>query len=310
MTARPVEAQRLALLRRQIAWAEEKTSFYREAFARAGVGPADIRSFADMDRLPLLECAAQEGASAPFFMLALPLSGLLRMSVLHDAAGDPGRPHFYTRGDVARQVRTAAELFTACGVNRASTVLLAGDFADSRMLDLQYALDMIGALTLPLGISPDAERMTAALRGAVPDTLVVWEEALPGLAAALRVRGIVAQRLVTVGTRIAPTKESRSLSAEIAAQHMHILSNAALGATVGYSRAGENGIRLEERLFFAEVLDAAGRSHIEDGAVGELVLSTLTAEAMPVLRYRTGLKARLERRVRDAAEIGLYIMEV
>ena len=52
------EEQRLALLLRQIKWAEEKTAFYRDTFARAGIRAASVTSFADMARLPFLECAA------------------------------------------------------------------------------------------------------------------------------------------------------------------------------------------------------------------------------------------------------------
>ena len=290
------EEQRLSLLLRQIKWAEEKTAFYRAAFERAGVSAASVSSFAEAARLPLLECAEEEGADAPFFMLTLPLSGLLRMSVLHDDAGR-GRIHCYTQGDVARQVQTVTDMLAACGVNRASTVLLAGDFADSRMLDLQYALDGIGAAVLPCGGGAAAAQVLCA---AVPDTIIVWEHEL--LALEKYLGGIAVHRLITVGTHIAPQQASRALAERMGARHTHIFTLAQMGALIGAACTVGAGIPLEERLFYAEVIDKAGHSSREDGAHGELVLSTIAAEAMPVLRYRTGLHVRL---VRESTQISI-----
>lgn len=290
------EEQRLALLLRQIKWAEEKTAFYRAAFERAGVSATSISSFADVARLPFWEHAKEEGADAPFFMLTLPLSGLLRMSVLHDEAG-LGSIHCYTQGDVARQVQTAVDMLTACGVNRASTVLLAGDIADSRTLDLQYALDALGAAVLPCG---EAETAAQLLRAAVPDTIITWEHELPALEKYLG--DIAVHRLITVGEHIAPQMASRALAERMGARHAHIFTLAQMGALIGAACTAGAGLHLEERLFYAEVIDEAGHSSRADGACGQLVLSTIAAEAMPVLRYRTGLHVRL---VRESTQISI-----
>ena len=290
------EEQRLALLLRQIKWAEEKTAFYRAAFERAGVSATSISSFADVARLPFWEHAKEEGADAPFFMLTLPLSGLLRMSVLHDEAG-LGSIHCYTQGDVARQVQTAVDMLTACGVNRVSTVLLAGDIADSRTLDLQYALDALGAAVLPCG---EAETAAQLLRAAVPDTIITWEHELPALEKYLG--DIAVHRLITVGEHIAPQMASRALAERMGARHAHIFTLAQMGALIGAACTAGAGLHLEERLFYAEVIDEAGHSSRADGACGQLVLSTIAAEAMPVLRYRTGLHVRL---VRESTQISI-----
>ena len=291
------EEQRLSLLLRQIKWAEEKTAFYRSAFERAGVSVASVSSFAEAARLPLLERAEEEGAGAPFFMLTLPLSGLLRMSLLHDDSG-AGRIHCYTQGDVARQVQTVTDMLAACGVNRANTVLLVGDFTDSRMLDLQYALDALGAAVLACG--GGAETAALLLRAAVPDTIIVWEHEL--LALEKYLGDIAVHRLITVGTHIAPQQASRALAERMGARHTHIFTLAQMGALIGAACTAGGGIPLEERLFYAEVIDKAGHSSREDGAHGELVLSTIAAEAMPVLRYRTGLHVRL---VRESTQISI-----
>ena len=68
-----------------------------------------------------------------------------------------------------------------------------------------------------------------------------------------------------------------------------------MGVLIGCSDDDGTGIHLDGRLLFAEVIDAAGQGSAADGACGELVLSSLTAEAEPVLRCRTGLHVRLLR---------------
>ena len=296
------EEQRLALLQRELKWAEEKTEFYRAAFARAGMSTAAVSSFEEMARLPFWENAAKEGADAPFFMLTLPLSSVLRVSVLHDTA-ETGRIHCYTQSDVARQVQTATDLLTAYGVNRASTVLLVGDFTDSRILDLQYALDTIGAAVLP------CTGRTAAdlLRAAVPDTVIAWEYELPAIAEAMG--DLSLNRLITIGTHPAPQKFAREMAQRMGARHAHIFTLAQMGALIGGSCSAGEGLHLEERLFFAEVVDDAATSSRADGARGELVLSALTAEAMPVLRYRTGLSVRFVRGGCGCRDARLRIIE-
>jgi len=296
------EEQRLALLQHELKWAEEKTEFYRAAFARAGMSTAAVSSFEEMARLPFWENEAKEGADAPFFMLTLPLSSVLRMSVLHDTA-ETGRIHCYTQGDVARQVQTATDLLTAYGVNRASTVLLVGDFTDSRILDLQYALDTISAAVLPCTGGTAAQ----LLRAAVPDTVIAWEYELPAIAEAMG--DLSLNRLITIGTHPAPQKFAREMAQRMGARHAHIFTLAQMGALIGGSCSAGDGIHIEERLFFAEVVDDAATSSRADGARGELVLSALTAEAMPVLRYRTGLSVRFVREGCGCRDAQLRIIE-
>ena len=255
-----------------------------------------------MARLPFWESAEEEGADAPFFMLTLPLSSVLRMSILHDG-GDEGRVHCYTQGDVARQVQTVGDMLAACGVNRASTVLLVGDFTDSRMLDLQYALDGIGAAVLPCTVGTAAQ----LLRAAVPDTVIAWACELPALADAMG--DLCVNRLITVGNCPALQASVRKLAERLAVRCVHLFTLAQMGALIGARCSRGDGIHLEERLFFAEVLDGVGQCSRAGGACGELVLSTIAAEAMPILRWRTGLQVRLSRETCGCGDARLRIIE-
>ena len=283
------QEQRRALLLREVKWAEEKSAAYRAAFARAGVSQADVQDFADMARLPFLDAVAEEGANAPFFMLTLPLSGLMRVSVLRDTAGVGGQVHCYTQGDVVRQVQATTDMLRTCGVHRASTVLLVGNAADSRTLDLQYALDGLGATVLPCASAADAVRLMDAV---VPDTVIAWEQDIPLLEETLDRMALY--RLISIGAHPCAQEHTRRLVARLGACHTHIFTRASMGVLIGCSDDGA-GIHLDGRLLFAEVIDAAGQSSAADGACGELVLSSLTAEAEPVRRCRTGEHVRLLR---------------
>lgn len=289
-TVRLTRGQRCALLQREVKWAEEKAAAYRAAFSRIGVTHADVKDFADMARLPFWDAVAEEGAHAPFFMLTLPLSGLMRMSMLRDAAEGGGHMHCYTQGDVARQVQVTTDMLAACGIHRASTVLLVGNAADSRILDLQYALDGLGATVLSCASAADA---LCLMDVAVPDTLIAWEHDLPVLEGTLQKMALY--RLISIGTQVGARESTRQMAARLGACHMHLFTRAPMGALIGYHSGNGAGIHIEERLFLAEIVDAAGNSSTADGGCGELVLSTIAAEAMPVLRYRMGLRVRLMR---------------
>ena len=223
-------------------------------------------------------------------MLTLPVSGLMRVSVLRDTAGLGGQLHCYTQGDVARQVQAATDMLRTCGVHRASTVLLAGNAADSRTLDLQYALDGLGATVLPCASAADAVRLMDAV---VPDTVIAWEQDLPLLEETLERMALY--RLISIGAHPCPQERMHRMAARMGARHTHIFTRASMGVLIGCSDDDGAGIHLDGRLLFAEVIDAAGQGSAADGACGELVLSSLTAEAEPVLRCRTGLHVRLLR---------------
>ena len=223
-------------------------------------------------------------------MLTLPLSGLMRVSVLRDTADVGGQVHCYTQGDVARQVQAATDLLRTCGVHRASTVLLIGNAADSRTLDLQYALDGLGATVLPCASAADAVRLMDAV---VPDTVIAWEQDIPLLEETLERMALY--RLISIGAYPCAQERTQRMTKRMGARHTHIFTRASMGVLIGCSDDDGAGIHLDGRLLFAEVIDAAGQGSAADGACGELVLSSLTAEAEPVLRCRTGLHVRLLR---------------
>ena len=101
----------------------------------------------------------------------------------------------------------------------------------------------------------------------------------------------------------------RKLAERLAVRCVHLFTLAQMGALIGARCSGGDGIHLEERLFFAEVLDGVGQCSRADGACGELVLSTIAAEAMPILRWRTGLQVRLSRETCGCGDARLRIIE-
>ncbi len=209
----------LERLKKIIAWAYDKSAFYQNTFQRHGVTPDDIQSLADVDKLPFL--TREELRGNEFELLTLPLSSIVRINHIG------GLTRFYTRGDIRNNVEMMIRCLMAAGVLRGSIVGIRGDLSDSRLLDVLYALESIGA-TVVL-----KENFSV-------DTVVELEE----------------DTLTFKGCRLYAPPEGSWLY-----------------------QCG-TGYHVQEDNFLAEVVS------------GELVITTLTAQAQPLIRYRTGQAAK------------------
>lgn len=138
-------------LKKIIAWAYEKSAFYRRSFQSHNVAPDDIQSLSDISKLPILTRAQLRSVDA-FEFLTLPLSSIVRINDFG------GLTKFYTVGDIRNNVEMLARTFMAANVLRGSIVGIAGDLSDSRLLDALYALESIGATVIPLKSSRLAEK--------------------------------------------------------------------------------------------------------------------------------------------------------
>ena len=143
-----LQALQLERLQKAVKWAGEKSGFYRDVFAKVGVSAADIQALSDIRKLPFVTPLDLRSRDV-YDRLTLPLSGVLRFSYQEQPAGE--FLQLYTSGDVAHNVEMMLRGLVAAGVNRTSVVGVQGDLSDSRLLDVQYALEMLGAAVVPLG---------------------------------------------------------------------------------------------------------------------------------------------------------------
>ena len=280
----------LERLRAVVARVHEGVPFYRRRLGEAAVAPADIRSLDDLRRLPFTTKDDFQ-ATYPFGLLATPLDDVVR---LHASSGRTGTPTVvaYTRGDLDTWSDLMARTLRAGGVGRSDVVHNAygyGLFTGG--LGFHYGAERIGATVVPIS-SGFTERQLLALRDFGATVLCCTPSYSLHLAEALGAAGIPPSALrLRVGFFGAePWTEEMRRAIEtrlgLTAFNVYGLSEI-VGPGVSVECEEHHGMHVHEDHFLPEVVDPATLEPVAPGVTGELVLTTLTKEALPVLRYRT-----------------------
>jgi len=291
---RLLQAERLRVSLR----AAGRTPFYREAFARAGVAPDDIGSPEDVRRLPF---TAKDDLrrNYPLGMLAVPRAEVARV---HGSSGTTGKPTFvaYTRGDLERWSGLCARFLVAGGLRPEYLVHVAfgyGLFTGG--FGLHQGIERVGAGVIPAagGNTPRQVMLLGDLR---PEVLVCTPSYALHIAEVARAEGKDPRGL---GLRYGHfggepwTEEMRGAIEEELG--IEAFNNYGLSEVIGPGVSGEcgsrGGMHVSEDHFLVECLDPGSLEPVPDGEVGELVFTSLTKEAMPVVRYRTRDLASLDR---------------
>lgn len=292
-----LRALQLERLKKAVKWAAEKSSFYREKFARADVSSEDIECLEDIQKLPFLTPLELRSHDV-FDRLTLPLSSVARFGYQMQAGGE--ELHLYTQGDIAQNVEMMVRGLVAADVNRASVVGLQGDLSDSRLLDVHHALEIIGAAVVPLGT--DYRRWLRLMDLVSIDAIVSTPQLIMQLVIQMQ----------AVGKNIAdyPVRKFFSLN-ETGLQNLlqsHVVQRShariynffalpALGmAGALFSCSEQQGQHVQEDFWYPEVITFDRGEQVQgDGQMGELVLTSLMAEALPLIRFRTGQAVSLRR---------------
>jgi len=285
-----LEQLQLERLRRVVAWASERVPLYRERLGRAGVKPEEIRSLADLRRLPFTT-KADFRDTYPFGLLAVPMDEVVR---LHASSGTTGKPSVvaYTRRDLDTWSEVMARTLMAGGVTRADVVHNAygyGLFTGG--LGFHYGAERLGAAVIPIS-GGFTERQLMALQDFGSTVLCCTPSYSLHLAEALEEAGLGPKDLrLRVGFFGAePWTEGMRAAIEarlkIMALNIYGLSEV-IGPGVSVECPERRGMHLAEDHFLPEIVDPVTLEPLPPGATGELVLTTLTKEALPLLRYRT-----------------------
>lgn len=280
-------------LPKTLRWAAEKCAHYRESFAACGLtGNAlkELKAAEDLQALPLLRPEEMAGQRA-FDFLTMPLSSLLRISCMK-AGGEEEFVHFLTNGDIAHNIEQVTRSLVACGLHNATLAAVLGDGADSRLMDVHYALEFIGAATMMLGAEPKSWPEKLAI--VTPETLIGTPERILALDDALLEHGsglseLPLARILCLHTAVPAASTVASLNAMTSAKVYHMLALPELGTAAPFlpCEPGTLTFHLQEDYALGEVVDP--QTAEPSGSSGELVLTTLAAEAMPLVRLHTGL---------------------
>jgi phenylacetate-CoA ligase len=290
--ARP-ELERLQLerLRRTVARAA-RAPHYRRLFRRLSFSPKRLASLADLAALPFtVKDDLRSEENYPYGFLTVGREKLVR---LHSSSGTTGRPTaiFHTRGDLEAWTDLVARSLWMAG-------LRPGDVFQNMMgyglftggLGLHYGAERVGALTIPAGAG-NSRRQIALMQDFGTTALHIIPSYALRLVDTFREAGVdprgIGLRLAVLGAE--PHSEAARRRLEdlfgLRAHNCYGLSEMN-GPAVAFECPEQDGLHLWEDRYLAEVVDPETGRPVPEGTAGELVLTTLTREGMPLLRYRT-----------------------
>jgi phenylacetate-CoA ligase len=292
-----ISALQLERLRWSLAHAYRNVAHYRQAFDSAGVHPGDLKDLSDLRRFPFL-LKDELRRYYPFGMFAVPREQVVR---IHASSGTTGQPTVvgYTRKDIDTWTGLVARSIYAAGGRAGHIVHIAygyGLFTGG--LGAHYGAERLGCSVVPLS-GGQTEKQAQLIIDFRPDIIMVTPSYMFTIAEELERRG--------VGARDCPLKIgifgaepwSEAVRQEIeqrvglAAVDIYGLSEVMGPGVASECVETKDGLVLWEDHFYPEIIDPETGAVLADGTEGELVLTSLTKEAFPVIRYRTRDRTRL-----------------
>lgn len=290
MDRESMQEMQLGLLQKQLRWAEEKSFFYQQSFAKAGVKAAEVKSLEDLRRFPFLHSNELHQIDS-LDILTLPISSILRFTHMQQMAGELLR--LYTNGDIAHNVEMMTRCLVGAGITNTSVVALQGDLSDSRLLDVQYALEMIGATVVPMGV--DYRQWLRLMELVSMDTIVTTPQLIMQLVIQLQAQGkniidFPLTQIICMNPTGIQNPMQRHIQDRTRARVFNLYSSAELGtAGMLFQCEARSGQHIQEDYFYPEIIAFNSDMPVTDPhQMGELVVTSLQAEAMPLIRYRTG----------------------
>ena len=265
--------------------------FYRQKFAALGLKPGAIRSLADVRRLPFTTNADLRD-NYPDGLVAVPPQKRLR---LHTSSGTTGKPKalFFSRQDVNQ----AAELIARCLVMAGTT---SADILQNMMtyglftgaLVMHYGAEKLGMLVIPAGPGNSEKQLllmqdfrTTALH-TTPSYALYFADFLEKKGVDPRKELALRKAFIGAEPYTEETRRKIELALGVEVYNSYGLSEMN-GPGVAFECAARQGMHLWEDNFLLEIVDPQSGEPLPEGQTGELVLTSLCREAMPILRYRT-----------------------
>ena len=292
-----LRAQQLERLRWSLRHAYDNVPHYRAAFDAAGVSPDDLRELADLARFPTT-AKADLRENYPFGMFAVPREQVRR---IHASSGTTGRPTVvgYTEGDLATWAEVMARSIETAGGRPGDLLHVAygyGLFTGG--LGAHYGAERLGCTVVPIS-GGMTERQVQLIGDFGPRVIMVTPSYFLAILDEMERQGIDPRTSsLEVGIFGAePWTEAMRREVEeragIKAVDIYGLSEVMGPGVAQESGETQDGLHIWEDHFYPEIIDPVTGEVLPDGEEGELVFTSLTKQAMPVVRYRTRDLTRL-----------------
>ena len=296
-SADELQALQLQRLRATLQRAYDRVPHYRRAFDQRGVHPSDCRSLGDLCRFPFTDKGDLRN-NYPFGMFAVPREQVVRV---HASSGTTGKPTVvgYTQGDIDRWSDLVARSIRASGGRAGDIVHVSygyGLFTGG--LGAHYGAERLGCTVIPMG-GGQTEKQVQLIEDFRPDIIMATPSYMQVIVEEFRRQGKDPRAMsLSVGIFGAePWTEAmrRDLesSADIDAVDIYGLSEVMGPGVANECIESKDGPVIWEDHFYPEIVDPLTGEVLPEGSEGELVFTTLTKEALPVVRYRTRDLTRL-----------------
>jgi phenylacetate-CoA ligase len=287
----------LERLRWSLGHAYQQVARYRQKFDAAGITPADCRTLADLSKFPFTT-KADLRETYPFGMFAVPMDRIVR---IHASSGTTGKPTVvgYTAKDIDTWSHVMARSLRAAGARPGDKVHVAygyGLFTGG--LGAHYGAERLGLAVIPLG-GGMTERQVQLIADLRPEIIMVTPSYMLAIADEMERQGFSPKdsslRIGIFGAEPWTNELRAKIEERLSLQAMDLYG---LSEVIGPGVAQEcaearDGLTVWEDHFYPEIIDPATGTVLPDGEKGELVLTSLTKEALPVIRYRTRDLTRL-----------------
>ena len=292
-----VQALQLERLRWSLQHAYENVAHYRQAFDAKGVHPSDLKTLADLAKFPFTT-KQDLRANYPFGLFAVPREQVAR---IHASSGTTGKPTVvgYTQRDIDTWAHLVGRSIRASGGRPGDIVHVAygyGLFTGG--LGAHYGAERMGCTVIPMS-GGQTEKQVQLIRDFQPDIIMVTPSYMQVIIEEFQRQGVDPRTMsIKVGIFGAePWTEAMRREIETAAD-IDAVDIYGLSEVMGPGVANEcieskDGPVIWEDHFYPEIIDPLTGDVLPEGSEGELVFTSLTKEALPIIRYRTRDLTRL-----------------
>jgi phenylacetate-CoA ligase len=290
MPREELERLQLERLQKRVKYAYERVPFYRKSFQERGVVPEDIRSLSDLAKLPFITKQDFQ-ANYPLGLLAVPLEETVR---LHASSGTTGKPMIgpYTANDLEVWTEVMARTLVGGGLKRGDIIQNAygyGLFTGG--LGVHQGAERIGATLLPTSVG-NSKRQVTLIRDLGVDALACTPSYALIIAETAQEDGVDLRssklRVGFFGAEPWSERMRQEIEAQLGLDALDIFGmTEMMGPGVAAECLHKSGMHINEDHFLPEIVDPESGQPLPPGQRGELVLTALSKEALPVIRFRT-----------------------
>ena len=286
-----LEVLQLERLKATVKHCYEGSAFYHKRLDSVGIKPTDIRSLDDLRRIPFTTKQDLRD-TYPFGIASVPLSGCVR---LHSSSGTTGNPTviLHSRKDLEQWANAVARCLWMVGCRPEDVFQNTSGYGMfTGGLGFQYGAERLGMLTVPA-----ADGNTLRQIKFFKDFRTTVVHAIPSYAArmyevmcqqGIDPRRDLALRTFVIGAEPHSEDTRRRIEEMLGIKAYNSFGmSEMMGPGVAFECKEQNGLHIWEDYFIVEIVNPDTLEPVPDGEVGELVLTTINREAMPLLRYRT-----------------------